>query len=299
MDENAEKFPGWQCIPVTDFQDFVSKLETNARQTADDHHMFWFRGQSSAVWQLTPSFCRAFDQPCELKDGPRLEKAFRVEKEALRAFKSRAHLFVPAHLLEKVRTTPCWWALMQHFSAPTRMLDWTISPYIAAYFACQLDSEAPGVVWYFCSRDLTEGIEKKYGALPPFYTADAPTRYEDLLKNLAGSKDIVPLTFDYATNDRIVAQQGRFTMGTNPLQVHDCIGTNVNDAAGRFVIPAEQKRNFLLHLRAMNITGAALFPGTDGLGRSARENIWLGESDPRRAERGTIGKPRAGEASRG
>jgi len=42
-------------------------------------------------------------------------------------------------------------------------------------------------------------------------------------------------------------------------------------------IPHDKKPEFLLRLKEMNITGATLFPGVDGLGQSVKELISLGQ----------------------
>ena len=44
----------------------------------------------------------------------------------------------------------------------------------------------------------------------------------------------------------------------------------------KIVIPPKQKPEFLLRLRTMNITGASLFPGVDGLGMAIKELVSLG-----------------------
>jgi hypothetical protein len=37
--------------------------------------------------------------------------------------------------------------LMQHYKAPTRLLDWSYSPYLAAYFACSSNPNIDGAIW--------------------------------------------------------------------------------------------------------------------------------------------------------
>jgi hypothetical protein len=40
-----------------------------------------------------------------------------------------------------------WYFLMQHYGAPTRILDWTVNPLVALYFAVRERIEENGAVW--------------------------------------------------------------------------------------------------------------------------------------------------------
>jgi FRG domain len=78
----------------------------------------WFRGQTDATWTLEPSIFRydLLSQEDEIR--------------------SEFHRKAPQYLTE---TPPSnyweWYFLMQHYGAPTRLLDWSDSALVALYFA--------------------------------------------------------------------------------------------------------------------------------------------------------------------
>jgi len=262
----------WEQRQVSSLRDFFDVAADVLPTSAGSGVAYWFRGQSNAEWPLEPSFMRSVRHR---RVSP--EPASRLEKEALDAFKAQAHLFVPPALLDKVKTTACWWALMQHHGAPTRLLDWTISPFVALYFAAQFTSdEKPGAIWCFCSHRLKDAFEAAHDEIPEFEHPDAPAWYDKWLEKLRNERIVIPLTFNYASTERLVAQQGRFTMSFAIESGQDCIGDVVGKHAKMFVIPHDRKQELLLGLREMNITGATLFPGVDGLGRSISELVSLG-----------------------
>ncbi len=108
-----------------------------------------FRGvnENRSDWKLTPSICRPPIQPTYLK---RLQE----EREVIDEFEKTAHRFLGRleqhyvsnfHPLDRViRMT-----VLQHFGAPTRLLDWAHSPTVAAYFACIDGDGSDGLVWWF------------------------------------------------------------------------------------------------------------------------------------------------------
>ena len=88
-----------------------------------------FRGQRAANWELSSSYERARDRLGLSTLNERLSRI--SEYTALEEFKRNA-----SHLL--TREPSCqleWLALMQHYGAPTRLLDFTESPFVALYFA--------------------------------------------------------------------------------------------------------------------------------------------------------------------
>ncbi len=260
---------------VTSFEEFVMEIRKMTPEEITLREEYWFRGQSDSTWGLDTSLMRS---SCKLDLS--LDELTDLETVARKAFQWTAHLHVKPELLAQVRTIPCWWALMQHHGAPTRILDWSLSPYVAAYFAVlQEGTEAAGAVWAFCSSHLANSFRRFNDgkAILSFDDANAADWYKERIETLKGKKIVIPLSFPHASTERIVAQQGRFTMSFDINSSHDTIRTQIDPGYFRVIkIPHKKKPEFLLRLRTMNITGASLFPGVDGLGKSMKEIVSLG-----------------------
>lgn len=228
-----------------------------------------FRGQPNAAWPLRPALLRELDATTEVTE----EQALKLEKYALCHFRERAHLHLDGHVLPQREDVLVWWTLMQHYGAPTRMLDWTESPYVAAYFAALERPDDDGAVWAVHIGYLRGRMDALYGAEPSPYSPAQITEVflepgEPLV--LFTPKSLIP-------TDRMIAQRGLFTVCRNVLGDHGEIMAETLPPVDnrtwlvKVVLPARVKAGFLRHLRAMNITADSLFPGPDGLGRSVRE----------------------------
>ena len=85
-----------------------------------------FRGQSNSEWQLIPSFSR-------FKSSLSFDEYFNVILPRVKRYISG---YVEKDFdLEKDDDRNQLLGLLQHYGFPTPLLDWTNSPYIAAYFA--------------------------------------------------------------------------------------------------------------------------------------------------------------------
>lgn len=232
-----------------------------------------FRGQGSMDWPLLPSFNRVVPVTDELH-------ALRLETEAILRFRCDGHSFIPPSVLppnaislKALDTYVEWLMLMQHYGAPTRLLDWSDSPYVALYFAVIDGSDHDCALWYFSSIPIRTAVLAHFGRNPGEFldygefSADEIRRPSD-----------APLVFCAQKKQRSmreVAQQGVFTFSNRiGADQQDAIARSCGNAPfGRVIIPHECKMEFSYRLSLMNVTAATLFPGLEGVSTSIRD--WL------------------------
>ena len=105
-----------------------------------------YRGQCDASWSLIPSFYRGLDEfqppPTDLEDGEWLGA---LERDVYREFELKGRRFAS----RKWEFHNPWHRLIfaQHYGLPTRLLDWSKSALIAAYFAVNSHPDQDGALW--------------------------------------------------------------------------------------------------------------------------------------------------------
>ena len=261
-------------IEVKDWQQFL-KLATHFDIESPLADTYIFRGQARADWLLIPSLVRS-------AQSARLDpvQALSIEAAATAEFQTQAHLHLPSQMIFDRKDLIAWWGLMQHYYAPTRLLDWTASPFVAAYFAIEREPDHPGAVWYFHCHTVDAYMRKTYEG----YEFPKREKMEQVLLD-SNAKDILYFGAARTQTDRMAAQQTKGALSTQILADHGQIMAKAvatgeakkeMEVYGKLIIPKTLKPEFLRRLRSMNITARALFPGVDGLGRSVAELVRLG-----------------------
>jgi hypothetical protein len=227
-----------------------------------------FRGHTDASWQLKTSLYRRFDYIQNILELGRKNRKFardKHEKLIIQRFKTNAHRFLN-HLPENNDDLE-WLSLIQHYGAPTRLLDFTLSPYIALYFALESDLHNASIL--AINQYLINKLNPKPGELQ-----------KKLFKNLKGKSSFILPYNPKFSSERLEAQQGLFLVPSNNYELFEDLlkayFSGKSDDIGIFrkiIIPADLRFSGLEILRKMNITTSSLFPGLEGFCRSLNYQI--------------------------
>jgi FRG domain len=233
----------------------------------DSPYANWaFRGQCQAVWPLLSALSRYFVSFRVHPDAWRAQ-----ESRMLRIFKRKAHQFL-SHVPASDDDFQ-WLALMQHHGAPTRLLDLTWSPYVAAFFTLER-ATGDAAVWalnpapisYASSVTLRGGATIKPPAMDPRERGNLHRYF------LAEEVPFLWIGEPYLMNPRLTAQSGTFAVPGTLSQPFEAILSGYpepREALVKLVLPSAQVREKgMRELYRMNITYATLFPDLDGLARS-------------------------------
>lgn len=234
-----------------------------------------FRGEQTIAWRPKTSLERCCDR---LGVQPKMRRT--IEARIIREFRRAYHQF-SARVPERDSIVE-WLSIMQHHGAPTRLLDFTYSVYVAAYFAVE-EAEGDSVVWaldgpWALQRAATllkaAGKKQTRSMFKPFMDND-----EKLAESLFMRKPYVSAAWPinpFRLNERLRVQQGAFLMqGDIARPFLDNLGAlsrQPTDNILRIVIPEALRRQALRHLWSMDISRAALFPGLDGFAKSLGVN---------------------------
>ena len=228
---------------------------------SDEYKGWAFRGQANADWPLYSSLSRYL-------------MAFRVHPKAwpqqefkiLRIFKRKAHLLLDQ--LPDDRDSFQWLALMQHHGAPTRLLDFSWSPFVATFFAIER-ATSEVAVWALFPPGLSNRPMRTLRASQKVRKAEVAPWVEGGYERhfLPNKHRLVVAGEPHRMNQRLIAQSGTFVMpGILDEPIEELVPPS---AVIKFVLNTKTiRRRAMSDLYHMNMSNATLFPGLDGLARS-------------------------------
>lgn len=269
----------------------VADLDSLATSVFGDSKVC-FRGQSDQSWDLVPTAYRAF---VDLSKKPQFDpsNAADVERDTYREFDIAASRELGSRpLLERL-------SIAQHHGVPTRLLDWTLNPSVAAYFAAAANPSKSAAVWALnlskfpfpsgLGRQLPEGgftVEKinhyGRGVVASFaQPVSKPALAFGSSASQAQTQTYPESTFvvwkPARVDERLQRQNGLLSWfhSFDETQVvwnysdyiKSCEQIAGSDLLAKFVLPSTAKFKVLEQLARLGITAHHLFADLDGLGQ--------------------------------
>jgi FRG domain-containing protein len=214
---------------------------------------YLFRGMGSADWKLAPAFDRRFGY---LEPDERLRVWDELIEQWRRGCAEHGHLREAAGG-EVTRNEVALWALGQHHGLPTRLLDWSTSPYIAAFFAF---------------KECLERLPHRYSHVALWILhLDNPVWAKDQGVEIVSAPAL--------ENVRLKNQSGKFTLShTQYASLEEYVTeTGSGVALTKVVLPASEAVPALPDLDSMGINSYRVYPDLGGLAEMATMRLLLSE----------------------
>lgn len=234
-----------QQIAFETWKDFREGLLRFAAHSASERSKWWFRGHSSVQYEVKATIDRArtFANDAERE---------RIIQVLLLEFRREAMVVTGSSLLPSGDDLEL---LARHHGLPSPLLDWTLSPWIASFFA-YLTADA--------SKDASVGIYAlNRTQIDPSILTSANAMANAQLEII---DDAERLRF----NRRALQQRGVFLrVSTISRSLEDLLG----NALFRFVLPASARANALADLDQMLLNPTNLMYDLDGAAKTSVARI--------------------------
>lgn len=248
-----------------------------------------YRGHANADWKVESTLDRIEKQyPTTPNPGSSNPSHFNVPRVNRKTHLKRFKEFARGRLTTEIPDSDDeWWALAQHHGLATPMLDWTYSPFVALYFAFEMEK-------CYCKTELKEPENRAVLALT-----------HHLVLEKAEDASLIPRPFVPTghANYRLTNQAGLFLRMPDYLLIPDTGEKKINidlefylethfknetyeelKAGGKgnlrprailqkFIIPNKKRVECLRFLDYMNINRSSLFPDLDGSARYCND-LW-------------------------
>lgn len=238
---------------------------------------FVFRGQADARWNLQSTLERV------LGDKWSAEYARKFEDYSLDVFKSKYHIYSGAEHIPKSKLS--WLSVMQHYGVPTRLIDFTTSPYVALYFALETYSPLSCNDISIYAFDYTNLMD-----LSVEFIKSRDKGFSENRRSLQGkqdqifdevvdrySYDIAWITEPVELNARIDRQAGTFLISGNLEKTIESIVNSelyFSTKMVKFIVPSGLYEGLFVALRKMNINSKSIYGDLAGLAKSIKMELY-------------------------
>jgi hypothetical protein len=233
-------------VPCASWSDYKSRIVTDLFPDGRFRRgKYLFRGQGSNAWALSSTFDRWYK-------GPR-EKRFKTAERLLDEFIRECE---GEDLPDSIRNDrDGMLGLAQHNGLPTRLLDWSESPYVAAFFAFS---------GHIRSGDPADGQVA-------IWTLDTGS----FVWHRENGCEI--LSVPSFGNERIRNQHGRFTYLRAPYDsLEEYAGSfSEQSALRKYVVPGRDAESAMADLDTMGLSHSRIYPGIGGNAKAAEVRVLL------------------------
>ncbi len=229
-----------QSMSWTEFKEYVSTISEEG---------YLFRGQKEP-WRLCTSFHR--------------RERYRISEFTNRDVKQLHQRLsaITSHFFDLTipEQNGAFFNLLQHHGYPTPLLDWSHSPYVAAFFA-------------FRDRPIDYSGDESV-RIYLFNRREWQSRYRQIDNLDPAFPHLSVSEFIAIDNPRLVPQQAA-TTATNLYDIEAYLLEKERESGIKFLqaidIPARERNRVMTDLRFMGITAGSMFPSIDGVCEELRE----------------------------
>ena len=275
---------------------------------------FVFRGQGNSEWHIESSLERMIKRfhPNSLVAQKIYPQGYEIDmlKEFQWKYPKYEKVKIPKddEMIE-------WLSIMQHYGSPTRMVDFTYSPYIALFMAIDSSNgEHDASVWclnelvlrnIFCDEYEERNdrrIDDKDSQRELFYKEANQVIKDSVNEKRKDFSPNIYLVQPHRVNDRILVQQGLFAIPEKiGVPFEDNLFSLVDNRDPEMVpfkdiidysnsenmfkpydyflikikIPKQFRLNITKSLCLMNISAETMYPGLEGLAKSLNRQLYM------------------------
>ena len=277
---------------VQEFIELIEKIKKNYTYTApfngnlllgqqEFKPSFIYRGHGNhKKYALEPGIFRYINQGA----GHSVSQYSQLEYDVLMDFISEAKRYNP-DVPENDITA--WLEIAQHFSVPTRLLDFTENPLVALYFACSDLSEHEASVWilnrpaynlkFFGNTNILavnnfrmvnqivnqEIVYQDYQYHAPLYYVQYPVIYKPIRREERMSSQSSLFMLWGAQRLPLT----NFVTAAEYISFDDTVNNADHGILGFISIPSSLKPEILQQLNLLGINEMFIYPGLDGVGK--------------------------------
>ncbi len=222
-------------VRINSFVDYITFISTNCTEKN------LFRGIHNESYKLIPKIGReAYSGRFSGDEAEKLGSLQDLEEQTMHHFIDMSVPYLD------LRNMSSWdqWTIGQHHGVPTRFLDWTQNPLIAAYFSVEGGKTANAAVYIINKESFSDSSD---------------------IEDLFSASDEIVLHIPSYINPRISAQKGVFTVHKNPLKPIDITLSEMGLPITKIII----SHNCFTEIRNMldwcGINRSFVYPGLDGV----------------------------------